>query len=131
MTNLYDFLRRVLNDSQGTPPFTVNVTPADRQWIEQYLAGPDVEIHFKAKRGGGTDADPIMAQDYAIKGDGVDVFQILTEAMFRNSHLANLVILAANFFKDHCPECPDCRKALIDARENQQTSWNFTPHKPE
>lgn len=91
----------------------------------------DNEIHFKSRRVGGTDEDPVMAQDYAIKGEGVDVFQLMTEAMLQNPHWANLVLMAANFFKDHVPECPDCRQALINARENQQTSWNFTPHKPE
>jgi len=127
MTNLYDFLRRVYADSQGTD--TVNITSGDRQWIEQYLTGPDIEIHFKAKRVGGTDDDPVLAQDYGIKGEGVDVFQLVTEAMLQNPHFANLVLLAANFFKDHVPECPDCRKALIDARESQRINWNFTPHK--
>jgi len=129
MTNLYDFLRRLLNDSQGSPPFTVNISQDERDWIIQYMNAPENEIHFKTRRVGGTDEDPIMAQDYAIKGEGVDVFQMVTEAMLANPHWANLVIMAANYFKDHVPECADCRQALINARENQRISWNFIPHK--
>jgi hypothetical protein len=131
MTNLYDFLRRLLNDSQGSPPFTVNISQAERDWITQFITEPENEIQFKSRRVGGTDEDPIMAQDYRIKGEGVDVFQLVTEAMLANPHWANLVLMAANYFKDHVPECSDCRQALINARENVRTSWNFTPHKTE
>ena len=125
MTNLFDLLRRLI-DNPRTP-----LSEDDVKWIEQYLAGPDVEIHFKAKKAGGDDENPIMAQDYAIMGEGVEVFQLLTEAMLQNPHWANLVLLAANFFKDHVPECPDCRSALINAREKLVTSWKFTQHKPD
>lgn len=125
MTNLYDFLRRL--HAEPDKPLTAD----EVQWIEQYMTAPDNEIHFKSRRVGGTDDDPVMAQDYAIKGEGVDVFQLITEAMLTNPHWANLVLMAANYFKDHVPECTDCRQALIDARETRRTSWNFSPHKPE
>ncbi len=141
MQNLYDFLRRVLTDAQRQLPNTaplgndgarlVRITDDDIEWLTQYMRGPDVELHFKAKIVGGTPEDPLMAQDYAIKGEGVDVFSLVTEAMLANPHWANLVLLAANFFKDHVPECTDCRQALINAREKQAITWNFTPHKTE
>lgn len=117
MTNLYDFLRRVLSDAQRQLPNTaplisngarlVAINDQDIEWMAQFITGPDIEIHFKAKRVGGTDEDPILAQDYAIKGYGVEVFQLLTEAMMANGHFANQIVLAANFYREHVPNCPD------------------------
>lgn len=88
-------------------------------------------MHFKARKvGQDQQGEDLFAQDYAIKGDGPDVFQLLTEAMLANAHFARLIIMAANFYNEHVPECTDCRAALINAMD-EQTDWNFITHKIE
>lgn len=131
MTNLYDFLRRVLADATGAPPYSLNVTPEDLKWIRQYLAEPDNQIHFKSRKIAvefGT-GHPVYAQDYAIAGADVDIFCLLTEAMMANGTFADLVVKAAQFFIDHVPMCPSCSDAVRRSQEGEK-DWKFTPHKP-
>lgn len=129
MTNLYDFLSRVLNDATSNPPYSVNMTAAEIDWLKQYLSDPGVELHFKARQVGEKNGEPVYAQDYAVAGDGVDIFSLLTEAMLQNGQIADLVIMAANFYKEHVPNCPDCSKRHF-GQEKPAKDWTFKPHKP-
>lgn len=70
-----------------------------------------------------------MAQDYAIAGNGVDVFSLLSEAMLANYQFATQVRMAADFYKEHVPKCPDCSK-LAFGMAKPPMNWNFSPHKP-
>lgn len=135
MTNLYDFLRGIYEDAnKSTESYdssrekTVKIRREDIPWIEQYLAGPDHEIHFKARaigeeRGG----EPVFAMDFGIKGTGVEIFQLLTEVMLQNATFADLVVKAGLFFRDHVPTCPACQAELKKVANNQ-TSWELKPH---
>lgn len=127
MTNLYDFLRRILDDSTGQPPNSVNVTQEEIAWLKSFLQAPGIELHFKARKVDEKDGEPVYAQDYAIAGDGVDVFSLLTEAMMQNANFATLVIAAGQFFKDHVPFCAECQAAL-DEVDPSRPSWKFLPH---
>jgi hypothetical protein len=128
MTNLYEFLKMILDDARRSAYNTVNISTADQDWLEQFLTAPDAELHFKAKRVGGTDDNPEMAQDYAIAGAEVDIFSLITEAMLQNSTFALTIQRAAYFFQEHVPTCPDCQATILrDA--TKPPSWEFLPHK--
>lgn len=139
MTNLYDFLRRILDDAENqnksVPTFLAHVdvewirlTHEDIDWLRQYMQAPDIQIHFKANKiGESATGAPIYAQDYAICGESVDVFSLLTEAMMANSSFASLVGAAYKFFEEHVPNCADCNSRL-DKADPVNPNWKFTPH---
>jgi DNA-directed RNA polymerase subunit RPC12/RpoP len=118
MTNLYEFLRKMLDSSY--------VSLEDREWLEQFLKVPENQLDFKSRRVGGTDDNPVMAQDYAIAGTQLDIFSLLTEAMMQNPTFADLVMGAAKFFQDHVPNCQHCKAAVLQA--TTKASWEFKPH---
>lgn len=124
MTNLYDLLRRLLNDPR-TP-----LTADDTTFLENYLTAPDVLINFKARRVGGTDEEPVMAQDFQIAGEGLEVFCLITEAMVNNYQFAGIIQNAVGFYRDHIPNCPICAPKHFGAREPDKT-WIFSHNKPE
>lgn len=137
MQNLYDFLRRIKRYAELThvegiydPTNKIKITEQEYDWLNQFLQAPDHELHFKAKKvGTSEEGEPMYAQDYAIAGDMVDIFSLLTEAMFQNANFASLVKSAAKFFDEHIPNCPDCKEALLEL-DPFRTNWNFSPHKP-
>jgi hypothetical protein len=118
MTNLYEFLRKMLDSSY--------VSLEDRQWLEEYLKVPENRLDFKSRRVGGTDENPVMAQDYAIAGTQMDIFCLITEAMMQNPTFAEMIQGAAKFFQDHVPTCEHCGEAVKHAMT--KPSWEFNPH---
>jgi hypothetical protein len=132
--NLYDFLRQIRDQAAkgvpGAAPISrdlyVTLTRNELAWLEHFLKTPDQELHFKGKRVGGTADNPVVAQDYMIAGDQVDIFSLLTEAMMQNPTFAQLVQGAAKFFQDHVPSCPHCKAAVL--QHAMQPSWEFAPH---
>jgi hypothetical protein len=124
MTNLYDFLRRILNDPRSP------ITEGDVEWLQQYLESPGHEIHFKAHQVGEKNGEPVYSQHYAIAGGGEEVFSLLTEAMLQNPSFANQVVLAARFWFEHLPFCDTCKTRFFGAQQTGQVSWIFSPHKP-
>lgn len=132
--NLYDFLRQIRNQAAkgvpGAAPISrdlyVTITRNELAWLDQFLVGPDQELHFKGKRVGGTAENPVVAQDYMIAGDQVDIFSLLTEAMMQNPTFAQLVQGAAKFFQDHVPSCEHCKAAVL--QHAGHPSWEFQPH---
>jgi hypothetical protein len=137
VTNLYDFLREILSYAQGVPAggepdgiqraTLIPLSEDQFDFLKQYMTEPDVQVHFKARRVGGTDEDPVTAQDYAIAGDAVDVFSLLTEAMLANYQFANLVNAASRFYWEHVGNCPECLK---HTKRPPFLNWDFKPHKP-
>lgn len=127
MTNLYEFLRRVKTDAVG-PYGDFTITEDEWNWLEQYLQAPDHQIHFKARKVGEENGEPVYAQDYAIAGDTVDIFSLLTEAMMANSNFAGLVGAACKFFDEHVEKCPDC-DARLDYANPEKPDWTFVKHK--
>lgn len=136
MTNLYEFLRKL--KAQADRAISVNkklgesdnwfcsMTTAERDWLEEFLQVPENQLDFKSRRVGGTDDNPVMAQDYAIAGTQLDIFSLLTEAMMQNPTFADLVMGAAKFFQDHVPNCQHCKAAVLQA--TTKASWEFKPH---
>lgn len=133
MTNLYDFLRSLLDqadnqDKSQCGPMPTTVTREDLDWLRQYMRAPDHQIHFKARKVGEENGEPVYAQDYAIAGNAVDIFSLLTEAMMQNASFAQVVGCAYRFFVDHVPTCPDCQASMADA-DPHFANWKFSPHK--
>lgn len=143
MTNLYEFLRHVqaeaaeqlprLNPENAakykyTGPLVIKIARAEFDWLEQYLETPDVEIHFKAKQTALENGEPVLASDWRLSGDNAFVFELLTEAMLLNANFAETVRLAAKYFDEHVPTCPDCQNAIGEAAE-RGTDWTLKPHK--
>jgi hypothetical protein len=136
LPNLYDFLRALSEQAQRAVPGAAPISSgiylvigeAERDWLIQFLTEPDAELHFKAKKVGGTEEDPVVAQDYMIAGAEVDIFSLLTEAMMQNPTFAKLIQGAACFYQDHVPTCPDCQAKVLEAAQ-QPPSWEFSPHK--
>lgn len=121
MSNLYDFLRKMLDSGY--------VSLDDREWLENYLKAPDVLINFKARRVGGTDENPVMAQDFQIAGDGLEVFCLITEAMVNNYQFAEIIQGAVGFYREHIPNCPICSTKHFGPKEPTK-DWNFSHSKP-
>lgn len=139
MTNLYDFLRRIrteaINASPNCVPLTeqptkyVAITEQDLDWLKQFLRAPDFKLEFKATKTGETpQGEPVYAQDFAIAGEAVDIFCLLTEAMLQNHQFADQVVAAASFYREHVPKCPDCSKRHF-SNQKPVMSWDFSPHK--
>lgn len=130
MTNLYDFLRRILSDLRDQPSGNVFVSGEDRAWIEQFLCEPDVLIDFRARATGQVvGGQPVYETNYAIAGDGVDVFSLLAEAALANQKFADLVRGTAGFIAEHVPACPLCMEAanqFYDTAVDDRT-WEFKP----
>lgn len=138
MTNLYEFLREIhaqltaefeRQGSNKNADLFAKLDVYDLQWLNQYLAKPDVEIHFKGKKVDLNDGDePVMASDWVLSGEGVEVFELLTEAMLLNANFAETVMIAAKFYAEHVPECPDCQARQEEAAD-RGTDWTLKPHK--
>lgn len=130
MTNLLQFLKRVKADATGTPPFTVNITRQELEWLDQFLNDPDHEIHFKARILPGADPDnPVVEQDYMIAGEEINVFCLLTEAMLQNTTFAVTVQRAARFYQEHVPGCEACKATILESTR-RGPNWKFSPHNP-
>lgn len=138
MLNLYELLRHIhkmaSNGVPGAAPLSRDryVTISDEQlaFLEHYLQGEDVVIHFKARRVGGTDEDPVMAQDFQIAGEGVEVFCLITEAMVNNFQFATIIQNAVGFYRDHIPNCIHCQKKHF-GQELPDLDWQFAHPKPD
>lgn len=138
MTNLYELLAGIANQARngvpGAAPLSrdryVTITDEQLEFLENYLKAPDVLINFKARRVGGTDEDPVMAQDFQIAGEGLEVFCLITEAMVNNYQFAQIIQNAVGFYRDHIPNCPICAPKHFGAREPAK-DWTFTHAKPE
>jgi hypothetical protein len=136
LPNLYDFLRQLKRQADrgipGAAPlgngdkYFLTITEQEKGWLESFLKPADMELHFKGRRVGGTDDNPVVAQDYLIVGDQVDIFSLLTQAMMQNPTLAELVQAAAKFFQDHVPSCEHCKAAVL--QYTVHPSWEFKPH---
>lgn len=130
MTNLYDFLRRILSDLRDQPSGNVFVSGEDRAWVEQFLRAPDVLIDFRVRATGQVvGGQPVYETNYAIAGDGVDVFSLLSEAAMANPQFADLVRGVANFMSDHVPTCPACQgevNKFYNTPDDERT-WEFKP----
>lgn len=140
MTNLYDFLRQLKAQAEkaipGAAPLAnadrifVTISQADREWLAQYMTDPENLIQFKANKvGEQPDGEPIMAIDFAIAGNGLEIFCLLTEAMLQNFQFADQVLKAAAFYRDHIPGCPDCSRRHF-GQDRPDLNWIFSPHKP-
>lgn len=127
MTNLYEFLR-FIRDEYDTGD--VNLSPEYLKWLDDYLQAPDVLINFKARRVGGTDEEPVMAQDFQIAGEGLEVFYLITEAMVNNYRFAKIIQSAVGFYRDHIPKCPICAPKHFGSKEPPK-DWQFSHSKPE
>jgi hypothetical protein len=127
MTNLYDFLRYIREEHQTGD---VTLSPEQLQFLEEYLSPPDVIINFKAHRVGGTDDDPVMAQDFQIAGDGLEVFCLITEALMNNYQFAQIIQKAVAFYREHIPTCPICAPKHFGAIA-PANNWIFSHVKPE
>lgn len=129
MTNLYDFLRNIKEQAQG-PHGDAVISEEQWNFLEHYLAGEDVLINFKARRIGGTDENPVMAQDFQIAGEGLEVFCLITEAMVNNYQFAQIVQNAVGFYRDHIPNCPICAPKHF-GRKAPDNNWIFSHSKPD
>lgn len=134
--NLYDFLRQIKAQGQravpGAAPISrdlyITITKEQLEWLTAFLQAPGHEIHFKARQvGADPKGEPIFAQDYAIAGDDLDIFCMISEAMMQNGRFADAVIKATSFFLEHVPGCPTCRDAVNNARQGN-ANWQFNPH---
>lgn len=126
MTDLFTLLRRIQAEGRD-----FRVEPADRAFIDQYLAEPETFIQFKAKKVGGTPEEPIFAQDYAIKGTDDDIINLLVEAMIQNPAFAFIVHSCAQAYRHHVLECPRCAEAQAGALALIRKGinyWEFKPH---
>lgn len=133
MTNQFEFLRKVLEAGRKAPmvnyKHTIKIAHEDLQWLDQFLKAPDHELHFKARHTGQyKNREPVYAQDYAVAGEPVDIFSLLTEAMMLNSQFARLVIGAARFYAEHVPTCPICKERHAEP-SCETDSWDFSPIK--
>lgn len=130
MINLYDFLRSIQYRAGG-PSGDFTITEEEWIWLEQYLHGPGHEIHFKAREVGlNSNNQPEYQQDYAIKGNPVDIFSLITEVMIQNANFAKLILMAASFYDDHIDHCSECLESVRQAHLKYNSGWNFNPHKP-
>lgn len=139
MQNLYDLLRKLQDQARknlpGAAPLGASdktyvlLSPSDIEFLNQYLHAPDHQIHFKARKIGDHNGEPVYAQDYAIAGETVNIFCLLTEAMMANSSFAAVVGAALKFFYEHVPNCPDC-DARLDYANPEKPDWTFVTHKP-
>lgn len=124
MTNLYDLLRRIRTRGK-----LFVITNDELEWLDQYMAKPDHELHFKARKVGHNEqGDPIYAQDYAIAGEALEVFSLVTEAMLQNASFASLVGAAHSFYTKHVPTCPECLEAMAEV-DPMDPVWKFETHK--
>ncbi len=138
MTNLYDFLRNILEQCQGVVPHgQVTITPEEEDWIDRYLSSSDHELHFKGtSTGKATEkGEEIFEQHYGIKGSPNDVFALLTEAMMQNPTLAQVVLSAGRFYLTKAPICRSCHQRhnghAPDDCPNvvDFNTWQFYPRK--
>lgn len=138
MTNLYDFLRAIRTQGKRATPGAAPLGNADKlfitisqeelAWLDQYFQSPDAELHFKAKATGEMKGDePVMALDFAIAGDGFEIFSLICEAMVQNYQFAEAVLKAASFYRDHIPTCPTCSKKHF-GNQKPVLDWRFLPH---
>ena len=119
MTNLFDFLTDMLETSRENPDGAVFLTPRHRVFIETFLRSADVEIHFRATRTGKmavtpTGPLPEMATNYVVRGEPVEVFELLSEAALQNPGIFRLFEGVTKFITDHAATCPACL-ATIEA----------------
>lgn len=141
MTNLYDFLRELFSYAQGVPAggkadgiqraTLIPLSEDQFAWLAQYVAAPENLLEFKANKvGEKEDGEPIMAMDFAIAGDGLEIFCMVTEAMVQNFQFADIVLKAASFYRDHIPNCPQCSKRHF-GQQKPVLNWDFSPHQPD
>jgi hypothetical protein len=130
MTNLYDFLREINRraSADSNPLKTITISEEEKAWIERFMWEPDFELHFKATRMPNTSTEEnIYSQDYAIKGDTVDIFGLFTEAMLHNTNFAKIICAAAEFFYSHANKCKNCNEIMKQGPP--AASWDFTSPK--
>jgi hypothetical protein len=131
MTNVFDFLRRLLEDSRADQDNQVTLTAADRVWIESFLRDSDDFLHFRARATGVYDAhgDPIVEQHLALGGDEFSVFSLMCEAALRNKRFARMVEATHNYMQDHVATCPDCQRTLseVNMAVPAPETWEFLP----
>lgn len=129
MTNLYDFLRRIADEVKHGESH-IFIRQEEVTWLNQYLQSPEHELHFKARQVGYDEIkkEPIMALDLAVGGDGLEIMAMICEAMVQNFQIADIVLKAASFYRDHIPTCPECQKRHFGLNTPAK-DWTFTPHK--
>jgi hypothetical protein len=133
MTNLYDFLRDI-RDRIKIGPYnmkTVAISPDELDWIDKFLASPDIDLHFKARRVDDTPTEEmVFEKHFAIKGGADEIFGLLTDAVMQNPNFGATILAVAGFYRDHCHTCDHCLEGVSDAN-HLETNWQFSPHKPE
>lgn len=136
MTNLFDFLNDMLEVAR-TNDGTVHLTPAHRVFIETFLRSADVELHFRATRTGRVEKGPHgedlpeMVTNYVVRGEGVEVFELLSDAALQNPAMFRLMEGVTKFMTDHARGCPVCaeRISACNMEDPGPDFWLFSPPK--
>lgn len=136
MTDLFDFLRKVLYRAQLTydqDTHPVNFSTEEVTWLKGFMSNDDAFIHFKSHKTGrmitmdlpmplgvlddenvgeqipGITEQPEVITNFAIGGEDVDVFCIMSDAMLLNPKFQEIVRGALKFIDEHVPNCPTCQ----------------------
>lgn len=134
MTNLFEFLNDLLDMSRSSPDGAVYLTPAYRVWIENFLRSSDVELHLRATPTGKvieTPEGPLpeMITNYMVRGEPVQIFELLSDAALQNPGIFRLFDGVASFVTDHADKCPSCREQIeaCNMTDPGPDFWNFSP----
>lgn len=134
MTNLFEFLNYMLEASRGNPEGTVTLAPEHRVWIETFLRSADVELHFRATRTGKMVETaegwlPEMITNYVVRGEPVEIFELLSDAAIQNPGIFRLCEGVASFVNDHATKCDSCREQIeaCNMADPGPDFWIFSP----
>jgi hypothetical protein len=126
--NLVTLLQKILSDTQGGSPGCVNISPQEREWIEQFLSAPDTRLQFSFKAISEDDEITMAETNFFISGHKTDVFMMLDTAAKDMPMFGHILEAAANKFNDEVPRCPRCFFRHVRASNcPDPDSWNFTP----
>lgn len=123
--NLFSFLQRLREDAVGPfGDFTINQREWD--WLELFMRSPDLLIEFKATYEGRNELEePIFNRNYAIMGEGIDIFSMLVDAMSLNPKFQQHVRGALNFLDTNVKYCNLCSTRHTQDKCPDHDSWEF------
>lgn len=133
MTNLPDFMRRLLEDARTSPKGHIFLSTEDRVFIEAWLREPVDELHFRARPTGrmlpAEDGEqPEMELHYTVRGEEMNVFCLMSEAAMRNARFYHLCKGVVAFMDDHASQCPKCQAEMATSEEaGPPPTWEFKP----
>lgn len=133
MTNLFEFLQSLLDRAREDEGRLTLAAP-ERVFLETFLRAPDVELHFRATHTGKivdtpTGPLPEMVTNYVVRGEPVEIFELLSDAALQNPGIFRLCEGVSGFMREHVGTCESCRAQVeaCDMADPGPDFWKFSP----